>query len=83
MSKWYLANQRLVNEDWLALGKMKSFDMQHTVTLPAEGVSQVWNRVTTDNDILSYIADTLLILFQDKKCLSYGYIITRNQQVVL
>ena len=66
------ANQRLVNEDWLALGNM-TFDIQHTVTLPAEGVvSQVWNGVATDNDILSYIADTLLISFQDKKCLSYG-----------
>ena len=52
---------------------MKSFDIQYTVTLPAEGVvSQVWNGVATDNDILSYIADTLLISFQDKKCLSYG-----------
>ena len=48
------------------------FDIQHTVTLPAEGVSQVWNGVVTDNDILSYIADTLLISFQDKKSLSYG-----------
>ena len=63
------ANQRLVNEDWLALGNMKSFDIQHTVTLPVDGVSQVWNRVATDNDILLYIADTLLISFQDKKCL--------------
>jgi hypothetical protein len=44
-------------------------DIQHTVTLPVEGVSQVWNRVATDNDILSYIADTLLISLQDKKCL--------------
>ena len=60
------AYQRLVNEDWLALGSMKYFDIQHTVTLPVEGVSQVWNRVATDNDILSYIADTLLISFQDK-----------------
>ena len=52
---------------------MKYFDIQHTVTLPVEGVvSQVWNGVATDNDILSYIADTLLISFQDKKCLSYG-----------
>ena len=33
------ANQRLVNEDWLALGYTK-FDIQHTVT-PVEGVSQV------------------------------------------
>ena len=48
------------------------FDIQHTVTLPVEGVSQVWNGVATDNDILSYIADKLLISFQDKKCLSYG-----------
>jgi len=61
------ANQRLVNEDWLTLGNMK-LDIQHTVT-PVEGVSQVWNGVATDNDILSYIADTLLISFQDKKCL--------------
>ena len=53
------------------LGNMKYFDIQHTVTLPVEGVSQVWNGVATDNDILSYIADTLLISFQDKK-LSYG-----------
>ena len=44
-------------------------DIQHTVTLPVEGVSQVWNGVATDNDILSYIADTLLISFQGKKCL--------------
>ena len=66
------ANQRLVNEDWLALGNMKSFDIQHTVTLPVEGISQVWTGVATDNDILSYIADTLLISFQDKKSLSYG-----------
>ena len=66
------ANQRLVNEDWLALANMKYFDIQHTVTLPVKGVSQVWNRVATDNDILSYIADTLLISFQDKNCLSYG-----------
>ena len=51
---------------------MKSFDIQHTVTLPVESVSQVWNGVATDNDILSYIADTLLISFQDKKSLSYG-----------
>ena len=65
------ANQRLVNEDWLALGNM-TFDIQHTVTLPVEGISQVWNGVVTDNDILSYIADTLLISFQDKKCLSFG-----------
>jgi hypothetical protein len=64
------ANQRLVNEDWLALGNMK-FDIQYTVT-PVEGVSQVWNGVATDNDILSYIADTLLISFQGIKCLSYG-----------
>ena len=63
------ANQRLVNDDWLALGNMKSFDLQHTVTLPVEGVSQVCNRVATDNDILLYIADTLLISFQDKECL--------------
>ena len=62
------ANQRLVNEDWLALGNM-TFDIQHTVTLPIEGVSQVWNKVATDNDILSYIANKLLISFQDKKCL--------------
>ena len=62
------ANQRLINEDWLALGNMKYFDIQHTVTLPVEGVSQVWNGVATDSDILSYIADTLLISFQDKKC---------------
>jgi hypothetical protein len=49
---------------------MKYFDIQHTVRLPVEGVSQVWNGVATDNDILSYIADTLLISFQDKnKCL--------------
>ena len=48
---------------------MKSFDTQHTVTLPVEGVSQVWNGVATDNDILLYIADTLLMSFQDKKCL--------------
>jgi hypothetical protein len=60
------ANQRLVNEDWLAFGNMKYFDIQHTVT-PVEGVSQVWKGVATDNDILSYIADTLLISFQDKK----------------
>ena len=60
------ANQRLVNEDWLALGNTKSFDIQHTVTLLVEGVSQVWNGVATDNDILLYIADTLLISFQDK-----------------
>ena len=33
------AYQRLVNEDWLALGNMK-LDIQHTVTLPFEGVSQ-------------------------------------------
>ena len=66
------ASQRLVNEHWLALGNMKYFDIQHTVTLPVEGVSQVWNGVATDNDILSYIADTLLISFQDKTCLSYG-----------
>ena len=66
------ANQRLVNEDWLALENMKYFDIQHTVTLPVEGVSQVWNGVATDNDILSYIADTLLMSFQDKMCLSYG-----------
>ena len=52
------------------LGNMK-LDIQHTVT-PVEGVSQVWNGVATDNDILSYIADTLLISFQDKKCISYG-----------
>ena len=65
------ANQRLVNEDWLALGNLK-LDIQHTMTLPVEGISQVWNAVATDNDILSYIADTLLISFQDKKCLSYG-----------
>ena len=64
------ANQRLVNEDWLTLGNMRYFDIQHTVTLPVEGVSQVWNGVATDNDILSYIADTLLISFQDKKCVS-------------
>ena len=51
---------------------MKYFDIQHTVTLPAENVSQVWNGVATDNVILMYIADTLLISFQDKKCLSYG-----------
>ena len=63
------ANHRLVNEDWLALGNMKSFDIQHTLTLSVEGVSQVWNGVATDNGILSYIADTLLISFQDKKCL--------------
>ena len=44
------ANQRLVNEDWLTLGNMKYFDIQHTVTLPVEGVSQVWNGVATDND---------------------------------
>ena len=37
--------------------------------LPVEGISQVWNGVATDNDTLSYIADTLLISFQDKKCL--------------
>ena len=37
------ANQRLVNEDWLALIIMRYFDIQHTVTLPAEGVSQAWN----------------------------------------
>ena len=43
------------------------FDIQHTVTHLVEGVSQVWNGVATDNDILSYIADTLLISFQDKK----------------
>ena len=48
---------------------MRSFHIQHTVTIPAEGISQVWNRVATDNNILSYIADTLLISFQDKKCL--------------
>ena len=48
------ANQRLLNEDWLALGNMK-LDIQHTVTLPVEGVSQVWNGVATDNDILLYI----------------------------
>jgi hypothetical protein len=49
---------------------MKSFDIQHTVTLPVEGISQSWNGVATDNDILSYIADTLLISFQDKnECL--------------
>ena len=65
------ANQRLVNEDWLTLGNMK-FDIQHTVTLPVMGVSQVWNGVDTGNDILSYVTDTLLISFQDKKCLSYG-----------
>ena len=53
------------------LGNMK-LDIQHTVKLPVEGVSQVWNGVATDNDILSYIADTLLISVQDKKCLSYG-----------
>ena len=64
------AYQRLVNEDWLAVGNMK-FDIQHTVTLPVEGVSQVWNGVATDNDILLYIADTLFISFQDKKCVSY------------
>ena len=52
----------------LCLGNMKYFDIQHTV-LPVEGVSQVWNGVATDNDILSYIADTLLISFQDKKCI--------------
>ena len=46
-----------------------TFDIQHTVTLPVEGVSQVWNKVATDNDILSYIANKLLISFQDKKCL--------------
>ena len=63
------ANQRLVNEDWLALGNMKSFDIHHTATLPVEGISQVWNGVATDNDILLYIADKLLISFQDKKCL--------------
>ena len=52
---------------------MKSFDIQHTVTLPVEGVSsQVWNGVATDNYILLYIADTLLISFGDKKCLPYG-----------
>ena len=66
------ASQRLVSEDWLALGYMRYFDIQHTVTLPVEGVSQVWNGVATDNDILLYIADTLLISFQDKKSLSYG-----------
>ena len=66
------ANQRLVNEDWLTLGNMKSFDIQHTVTLPVEGVSKVWNGMANDNDILSYIADTLLISFQDKKFLSFG-----------
>jgi hypothetical protein len=65
------AYQRLVNEDWLALGNMK-FDIHHTVTFSVEGISQVWNGVATDNDILSYIADTLLIPFQDMKCLSYG-----------
>jgi hypothetical protein len=54
------------------LGNMKYFDIQHTVTLPVEGLSQVWLGVATDSDILSYIADTLLISFQDKKCLSYG-----------
>ena len=43
------------------------FDIQHTVT-PVEGVSQVWNGVATDNDILLYITDTLLISFQDIKC---------------
>jgi hypothetical protein len=48
---------------------MKYFDIQHTVTLPVESISQVWNGMATDNDILSYIADTLLISFQDKKCL--------------
>ena len=47
------------------------FDMQQTVT-PVAGVSQVWNRVATDNDILSYIADTLVISFQDTKCLPFG-----------
>ena len=49
------------------LGNM-TLDIQHTVT-PVEGVSQLWNGVATDNDILSYIADTLLISFQDKKSL--------------
>ena len=65
------ANPGLVNEDWLVLGNI-IFDIQHTVPLPVEGVSQIWNGVATDNDILSYIADTLLISLQDKKCLSYG-----------
>ena len=51
------------------LGSSEYFDIQHTVTLPVESVSQVWNGVATDSDILSYIADTLLISFQDKKCL--------------
>ena len=62
------ANQGLVIEDWLVLGNI-IFDIQHTVPLPVEGVSQAWNGVATDNDILSYIADTLLISFQDIKCL--------------
>ena len=39
---------------------------------PVEGVSQVWNGVATDNDILLYIVDPLLISFQDFKCLSFG-----------
>ena len=43
------ANQRLVNEDWLTLGNLK-LDIQHAVTLPVEGVSQVWNGVATDNE---------------------------------
>ena len=50
---------------------MKHFDIQHTVT-PIEGASQVWNGVATDNDILLYIADILLMSFQDTKCLSFG-----------
>ena len=35
-------NQRLVNEDWLALAN-KKLDIKHTVT-PVEGVSQVWGQ---------------------------------------
>ena len=42
-----------------------TFDIQQTVT-PVEGIFQAWNGVATDNDILSYIADTLLISFQEK-----------------
>ena len=45
------------------------FDIQHTVTPPVESVSQVWHGVDTDNAILLYIADRLLISFQDIECL--------------